>query len=137
MRSSFAKKMKFHLAIILITISLSAFGEELPEMLKMRIDQIMVLQKDKVDISKEWPKDVTGLFQGINKEVDIEIISRQDHLAALAAISKHLMKDHVIGETIESNGWFYTSIEHKDWNAKKASWFSVIASKKNSAITFL
>lgn len=126
--------MKLHLVIILLTISLSAFGEELPKMLRMRVDQIMVIQNGKVDLIKEWPKDSSGLFQGINKEVDIEITSREDHLAALASIPKRLMKDHVIGETIESNCWFYTSIERKDWNAKKATWFSVIASKKNSKI---
>jgi hypothetical protein len=126
--------MKLHFVIILLTIALPAVGEELPEMLKMRIEQITIIQKGKVDLIKEWPEDASGLFQGINREVDIEIISKEDHLAAIDSIPKRLMKDRVIGETFESNGWFYTSIERKDWKIKKATWFNVIASKKNSKI---
>ena len=112
----------------------SLLAVELPDMLKIRIDQMEMLQRDQIELSKAWPEDASGLFQGINKEVNIEIKSKKDHLAVISSIPKHLLKDRIIGETIESNGWFYTSIEHKDWNAKKANWFNVIASKKNSKI---
>ena len=128
--------MKFILLfIVLLFLPASGlFAVELPDMLKTRIDQMEMLQRGQIELSKAWPEDASGLFQGINKEVNIEIKTKKDYLAVISSIPKHLLKDRIIGETIESNGWFYTSIEHKDWNAKKANWFNVIASKKNSKI---
>lgn len=127
------KSILLFIAILILSAS-SLLAVELPDMLKMRIDQMKMLQRDQIELSKAWPEDASGLFQGINKEVNIEIKSKKDHLAVISSMPKHLYKDRVIGETIESNGWFYTSVEHKDWNAQKATWFSVIASKKNSKI---
>ena len=126
--------MKFTLLLISILIlpAFSLLAVELPDMLKIRVDQMKMLQGGQIELTKAWPVDALGLFQGINKEVNIEIKSKKDHLVAISSMPKHLFKDRVIGATIESNGWFYTSIEHKDWNAKKATWFNVIASKKNS-----
>tara|TARA_B110000003_G_scaffold272356_1_gene308079 strand:- start:5114 stop:5521 length:408 start_codon:yes stop_codon:yes gene_type:complete len=119
---------------ILILPAFDLLAVELPDMLKMRIDQMITLQPEKVKLTKEWPKNASGLFQGLNKEVKTEMKSKKDYLAAVASIPRHLMKNRIIGDTIETNGWFYTSIEHKDWDTKKATWFSVIASKKGSKI---
>lgn len=83
-----------------------------------------------------WPREASGLFQGISKEVETKIVTQKDHLAAIATIPKHLMKDRIIGTTIESNGWYYTSIEPTSWNVKEATWFNVIASRKDSKILY-
>lgn len=86
------------------------------------------------ELSAEWPDEPSGLFQGIRKDIKTKISNKEDHLAAIASIPKHLLKDRIIGDTIESDGWFYTSIEHKDWKAGESTWFSVIASAKDSKI---
>jgi|GEM_PF-3291397 len=127
-------KMKIRLLTFILAVALPAFGKDMPEMLKMRIDQMKTLQQGKVKLVNEWPEDAAGLFQGISKKVKTEIESKEDHLAVIASIPKHLMKNRVIGKTLESDGWFYTSIEHKSWTTEKATWFSVVASKKNSKI---
>ncbi|CAN5844193.1 hypothetical protein BH11VER1_BH11VER1_23180 [soil metagenome] len=93
-----------------------------------------VVQNGGTKLSSTWPKDASDLFQGIRKNVETVILTEKDHLEAIATIPKHLMKDHIIGTTIEADGWFYTSIEHKDWKNKEATWFSVIASAKNSKV---
>ena len=127
------KSILLFIAILVLPAS-GLLATELPDTLKMRIGQMKMLQRGQIELSEAWPEHAQGLFQGINKEVSIEIKSVKDHLAVISSMPKRLFKDRVIGETIESNGWFYTSIEHKDWNAKKATWFNVIASKKNSNI---
>ena len=125
----------FLLSIALLSlITPNLFAKELPGMLKMRIEQMNMLQRGKTELSDEYPKEASGLFQGIRKSVNNTILTKRDHLNAIAAIPKHLMKDHIISETIEFDGWFYTSIEHKDWVNKKASWFGVVASAKNSKV---
>lgn len=128
--------MKFSfLFFTILTLTLPNISAvELPEMLKMRIDQMNMLQRGQVELSKSWPDDKSGLFQGVRKGVKSVILTKENHLNAIATIPKHLLKDRIIGETVESGGWFYTSIEHKDWKIKKASWFNVIASAKNSKV---
>jgi hypothetical protein len=126
--------MKIYLAVILIAFSSTLFGGELPPMLKMRIDQMNLPKRDDVKLSEKWPDEPSGLFQGIRKEVDIKISSKKDHLVAIAGIPKHLIKDRVIGETVESDGWFYTSVVYKGWKEKETSWFNVIASAKGSNV---
>jgi len=109
---------------------------ELPPMLKVRIDQMNYLPVGFKKTNDPWPKEASGLFQGISKEVEANIATKEDHLAAIATIPKHLMVDRVMGTTLESNGWFYTSIEYKSWNVKEANWFNVIASKKDTKILY-
>jgi hypothetical protein len=109
---------------------------ELPSMLKMRISQMSYLPEGVKHTHTPWPKEASGLFQGSSKDVESNIATKEDHLAAIATIPKHLMKDRIMGTTLESNGWFYTSIEYKSWNVKEATWFNVIASKKDSKILY-
>lgn len=125
--------MKTYLIILSIAFTSPLFGGELPQMLKIRIDQMKVVQNGQVKLSDAWPDNASGLFQGIRKAVKTEIITEKDHLDAIATIPKHLMKDRIVGATVEADGWFYTSIEYKNWG-KDAVWFSVIASAKNSKV---
>lgn len=110
------------------------FGGELPRLLQMRISQMDRVLSGEVGLSTSWPDEASGLFQGIRKGVKVKILTKKDHLAAIARIPKHLMKDRVIGDTVECEDWFYTSVEHTDRTNKEASWFSVIVSAKNSNV---
>ena len=127
--------MKIYLIILSIAFTSTLLAGELPQMLKMRIDQMKVFADNgQVKLSDSWPDEASGLFQGMRKGVKTVILTEKDHLDAIATIPKHLMKDHIVGATVEADGWFYTSIEHKDWKNKEASWFSVIASAKKSKV---
>ena len=66
-----------------------------------------------------WPKDFNGLFQGIRLPLKDKVIG---------LIPDNLMKGKVIGATIESAGWYYSSIESKD--STKPTWDNIVASKK-------
>ena len=115
---------------------------EMPSSLKMRIGQMGIHEKSSLQSSLEsqkrlkasWPNKASGLFQGISKKVEFKITSKADHLKAISSIPKHLMKDRIIGTTLEIDGWFYTSIEFKQWDVKTPTWFNVIASSKNSQL---
>ena len=126
--------MKLVLFLIAILALPNTFAEELPDMLKIRIGQMNLTQLGDVKLSPKWPAEASGLFQGIRKTVKLDILTKKDHLEAIATIPKNLLKDRIIGETVVSDGWFYTSIEHKDWDNKNSSWFNVIASAKNSRV---
>jgi len=126
--------MRFALFFIAIVALPNALAEELPGMLETRITQMNWLQRGDAKLTSKWPDGNTGLFQGIRKNVKAEIVTKKDHLDAIATIPKHLLKDRIIGETLELDGWFYTSVEHKGWDNKKPSWFNVIASAKNTKV---
>lgn len=128
--------MKLYLLILSIALTSTLYGDELPQMLIMRIGQMNYLTEGVEKTNTPWPKEASGLFQGISKGVETKIATKEDHLAAIATIPKHLMKDRIIGTTIESNGWYYTSIEPKSWDVKEPTWFNVIASKKDSKILY-
>ncbi len=127
------KAIPLYITILFLPIA-NLFAVELPNVLKMRIEQMDMIQRGQIKLSKTWPDDKSGLFQGVRKRVKTVISTKKNHLDAIETIPKELMKDRIIGATIEADGWFYTSIEHKDWTNKKPSWFSVIASAKNSKV---
>ncbi len=54
-------------------------------------------------------------------------------MTAMGEIPKELLKGLKISATIESNGWFYSSV---DPDGEKATWFSVIATQKGGKEIF-
>jgi hypothetical protein len=129
--------MKTTITIIILVLSSVSLLAEIPQSLKMRIQQMGGAKNGLgTKLIKEWPKEAPWLFQGLRKDTSFKIKNKKDHLKAISKIPKHLLNERVVGATIEHDGWFYTSIEHKDWNVKEATWFNVIASSVKSNMLY-
>lgn len=110
------------MAATLLASSLTA--DELPVGLAMRIGQMEALGTTRIET---WPDDPAALFQGLRKTLPWKVESRKDHARALATIPKNLLAGRKVGETIEKDGWFYSSLDSREG---PSTWLHVIATRK-------
>ncbi|MFT5904515.1 MAG: hypothetical protein ACI9E1_000090 [Cryomorphaceae bacterium] len=111
-----------------------SFSTDKKEKVPFRITQLLTL----VDAAREawpslqgeasWPKDFSGLFQGLRFPLKDKVTTEADHLKAITIIPEHLMKGQVVSATLLHNGWYFSSID--DIDSKKPSWSNILATKK-------
>ena len=98
-----------------------------------RVSQLLML----VDFAREtwpslqekatWPKDFSGLFQGLRFSLEDKVTTKSDHLKAITIIPKSLMKGKKVSSTLQINGWYFSSID--DITSVNPSWDKIVASK--------
>ncbi len=101
-----------------------------PEMLRMRVFQMQMGTK-KVE---EWPKEQSGLFQGLRKKLPFIVSNESDHLKAISTIPDYLWTGYKVNETKYIDGWFYSSI--KSANGTEPDWSQLIAIKQNTNLIY-
>ena len=76
-------------------------------------------------LTEDWPSDLTY----VNKKLDAPLDSLERYHEVLATMPKSMLEGYRIGQTLETNGCFLTSIDPGNSEAKESLWIMVVGAK--------